>query len=75
MPNNITFPEGAEEYYDLEGARKFLESPVPEGYIRWRCKLCGYPQGDFKQECDYIGVYCCGGCGQSCVRPISEYRE
>lgn len=71
---DITFPEGANEYYDIELARIFLNTPVPEDCIRWRCILCGYPQGDFKKEVEHVGAYCCGGCGQTCVRPIEEYK-
>ena len=71
---DISFPPGAEDYYDTEAAAKVLASPVPEGYRRWRCVLCGFPQRDFKLSCDYVGAFCCGGCGQSCVRPIEEYK-
>ena len=68
------FPEGAEDYYSIEGATKFLDTLVPEGYRRWRCVLCGCPAGDFKIDFEHVGAYCCGGCGQSCVRPIEEYK-
>lgn len=71
----ITFPEGAQDYYDVAKALTFLETPIPEGYRRWRCILCGFPQGDFKADFEDVGAYCCGGCGQSCVRPIEEYGE
>jgi hypothetical protein len=69
----IEFPEGAENYYKVDKAREFLQTPVPEGFRRWRCRLCGFPQGDFPKEHEHVGVFCCGGCGQSCVRPIEEY--
>lgn len=69
----ISFPPGAEDYYDTVAAAEALTSPIPEGYRRWRCVLCGYPQGDFLASREDVGVYCCGGCGQSCVRPIEEY--
>ena len=75
MDNKITFPTGAENYYDVNSARGMLEAPVPEGYRRWRCILCGFPQGDFKQDNDMIGAFCCGACGQTCVRPIEEYTN
>lgn len=77
MPE-ITFPPGAEDYYDLDEARKFLDSPVPEGFHRWRCILCGFPQGDFMLDhpaYEATGAYCCGGCGMSTVRPIEEYTD
>ncbi len=66
------FPDGADDYYNVEKASKMLDTPVPEGYTRWRCVLCGFPQGDFRTGVE-VGHYCCGGCGQSCCRPISEY--
>lgn len=69
----ITFPDGTENYYDVAKARERLESPIPDGCTRWHCILCGFPQGDFKKEFKYVGAFCCGGCGMSCVRPIDEY--
>jgi hypothetical protein len=73
MADEITFPEGAEDYYKVDKALAFLNTPVPEGCVRWRCKLCGRPAGDFKAEFKDVGAFCCGGCGQTCVRPIEEY--
>lgn len=75
---DITFPEGAENYYYVDKAKIFMESPLDSNNRRWRCCLCGFPQGDFPKEREDIGAYCCGGCGQSTVRPfnleIGEYE-
>jgi hypothetical protein len=69
----IILPDLAKEYYDVKQAYAFLATPVPEGYRRWICLLCGFP-ADFRATCDWVGAVCCGGCGQSCVRPIEEWK-
>lgn len=67
-------PPEAEEYYDVKKAEEILNSTnVPEGYIIWACVLCGCPNGAFPVNDESIGAYCCVGCGQSCLRPITEY--
>lgn len=71
--DEITFPPGAERYYDLEKARKILEKPVPEGFTLWRCVLCGCPGGAWKNGFDAVGASCCPGCGMTCLRPMEEY--
>jgi hypothetical protein len=71
----IVLPDGAGDYYNMEKAYVFLSTPVPEGYRRWICLLCGCPAGDWKIEFDAVGAYCCGGCGMSCVRPIEEWER
>ena len=70
----IKLPEEANEYYDVARAEVFLATPVPEGYKRWICLLCGFPAGDWKTEYDEVGAFCCGGCGMSCVRPVEEWK-
>lgn len=61
------------DYYDVDTADKFLATLVEPGLRRWRCLLCGFPQGDFPADDPHIGVFGCGACGQHCVRPIEEF--
>lgn len=70
------FYEG--DYYNIEQAEIFLASPVPSGYVRWRCVLCGCPAGDFLEshpKYDLIAATCCGACGMACLRPASEFIQ
>ena len=61
------------DYYDVEAAEHFLDSPVHEGCQRWRCTLCGWPI-DLGPEAAAIAPACgCGGCGMTCLRPIEEF--
>lgn len=81
-----TFPEGAGDYYDVEMAKKCLENPYYlESLIKlefkgkitlewWRCVLCGFPRHNIVGE-DMIAATGCGGCGQTCMRPIAEYGD
>lgn len=76
----ITFPEGAENYYNVIKARELIEKHIqnPECEI-WRCVLCGFPvflmaKAD-KSNKDIIMATGCGGCGQTCMRPINEYGD
>jgi len=67
------FPVGAEEYYYIESAIKFFESPVPDNHERWRCVLCGWGLDVHKSVGTAAGACGCGGCGMTCLRPIAEF--
>lgn len=69
--SGMWFDEEAENYYSVEAADELLSKPLPEGFVWWRCVLCGYPLGVPKEN--NIGAYCCGGCGMTCLRPIEEF--
>jgi len=71
---NEEFRKFVEDYYDVEAAIKFLDAPPKDGYKRWRCVLCGYPIDVPPDLLGYVGATCCGGCGQTTLRPIEEYK-
>jgi hypothetical protein len=65
--------EAVSEYYDVDSAIRFFNSPVAPGCERWRCVLCGWGLDVTKEAMKIIGACCCGGCGQTTLRPIAEY--
>ena len=70
--DGVQFPSDANEYYDVQSAADFYNSPVPDGCIRWKCIGC-YWGFDVKSEYTHAGAHCCGGCGMTLLRPLSEH--
>lgn len=67
------FRKAASEYYDVDKAVAFFNSPVHEGCQRWRCVLCGWGLDVTTEGAKKIGACCCGGCGMTTLRPIAEF--
>ncbi len=72
--DNLEFATAADEYYDVETAIRFFDSPVPEGFQRWRCRLCGWGVDVSGEALEIVAATCCGGCGHAMLRPIEEWR-
>lgn len=75
VTGSISFSEAAGRYYNVAKAKTFFATPIPEGYRRWACVLCGCPAGDYQIAFEDVGAFCCRGCGMSCVRPVAELPD
>jgi hypothetical protein len=67
------FRQAAGDYYNVDAAIAFLDTPVAPNHQRWRCMLCGWPIDVTGPGADKIGACGCGGCGQTTLRPIAEF--
>lgn len=67
------FRAAASEYYNVDSAIRFFDSAVPSNCFRWRCVLCGWGMDVTAEGQKMIGACCCGGCGQTTLRPLAEW--
>lgn len=51
------------------------KKPVPDGYRRWTCALCGVPNFDAEGSLKCLGAYGCTYCGMTCLRPAPDFNE